>query len=462
MKKHLHFLFLLLFSTRLLSQDGSLDNSFNDSNIGINDGLVLGITLQPDKKILVSGRFNSYNGNIRNNIARLNPDGTLDSGFNPVSGSNQQIHISTVQPDGKILIGGYFDTYNGVSRNRIARLDVDGSLDTSFNPGNGANDIINNIVLLPDGKILIGGYFTSYNGISRNRIARLNADGSLDSNFNYSSGANNNIHDLILQPDGKILIVGDFMTFNDISMRYIARLNSDGTLDTSFTGNASNTITSILLQKDGKILIAGYFTTYNGVARNRVARLTSNGALDTEFDPGDGANGTIYSMASQSDGKILIGGDFTTYNNNTAIRLARLNSNGSIDNSFNVGTGTNSNILDIVLQSDNKILVGGAFSIYNSITKKSLIRLNNEPILSTTDFMRKNIFSYPNPVKDILYIENAFNNKVYIYNMIGNLVKEFEISNNKTNINLSSLEKGNYILISTNGKEQKTFKIIKQ
>lgn len=462
MKKYLHFIFLFLFFTKLLSQDGSLDSSFNNSNIGINDGLVLGITLQPDKKILVSGRFNSYNSNSRNNIARLNSNGTLDSSFNPLSGSDQQIHTSAVQPDGKILIGGYFTTYDGISRNRIARLNTDGSLDPTFNPGNGANDIVNSIILLSNGKILIGGYFTSYNGISRNRIARLNADGSLDSSFNYISGANSNIHNLTLQPDGKILIVGDFITFNDITTKSIARLNSDGTFDTSFIGNASNTITSIVLQKDGKILIAGYFTTYNGVTRNRIARLNSSGSLDTEFDPGNGANGTIYSMVSQSDDKILIGGDFTTYNNNTAVRLARLNSNGSIDNSFTIGTGTNSNILDIVLQSDNKILVGGAFSTYNGINKRSLIRLNNEPILSTADFMSKSIFSYPNPVKDVLYIENAINNKIYIYNMIGNLVKEFEITNNKTNINLSSLEKGNYILICINGEEQKTFKIIKQ
>ncbi|UQB68036.1 T9SS type A sorting domain-containing protein [Epilithonimonas zeae] len=461
MKKHLQFIFFFFISVKLLSQDGSLDNTFNATNVGI-DGLVLGITVQPDNKILVSGRFNFYNNISRNNIVRLNSDGNLDPSFNPSSGSDQQIHTSAVQPDGKILIGGYFSKFNGVSMNRIARLNIDGSLDTSFNPGNGANDIINSIIVLPDGKILIAGYFTTYNGISRNRIARLNTDGSLDASFNYVTGANSNIEDIILQTDGKILIAGDFSTFNNITARSIARLNYDGTLDTNFLGNGSSTISSIALQKDGKIIIGGYFTTYNGTSINRIARLNSNGTLDTSFNTGNGANGTVYCVIPQPDGKILVGGDFTAYNSSSLGSLIRLNTNGSLDSSFNVGTGTNSNILDITLQADNKILIGGGFTTFNSVEKNKLARLNNTPNLDIKDYTEKNVFSYPNPVTDILYIENAINNRAYIYNLAGDLIKIFDVENNKSNVNLGSLKDGNYILILYDGENKKTIKIIKK
>jgi uncharacterized delta-60 repeat protein len=97
----------------------------------------------------------------------------LDASFNPGTGADHWVNSIALQPDGKILIGGYFDTYNGTTRNRIARLNTDGSLDASFNPGTGANDGVRSIALQPDGKILIGGLFTAYNGTGRNRVARI-------------------------------------------------------------------------------------------------------------------------------------------------------------------------------------------------------------------------------------------------------------------------------------------------
>ncbi|EKE67204.1 delta-60 repeat domain-containing protein, partial [Oceanibaculum indicum] len=180
------------------------------------------------------------------------------------------------QPDGKILIGGRFTSYDGTTRNRIARLNTDGSLDTSFNPGSGADDNIYALVLQPDGKIMIGGNFTSYDGTARNRIARLNANGSLDTSFDPGSGAN-------------------------------------------------STVQTIMLQPDGKILFGGSFSRYDEMARMRFARLNANGSLDTSFDPGNGANNTVYSIAVQPDGKILIGGAFTSYDDKTRNRIARIN-----------------------------------------------------------------------------------------------------------------------------------------
>ncbi len=210
----------------VFASDGSLDTSFNPGSVA-NSG-VLSIASQPDGKILIGGWLTQYNGTTRNDIARLNSDGSLDTSFNPGSGVHGSISSIALQPDGKILIGGEFTQYNGTTRNNIARLNPDGSLDTSFNPGGGANGEVYSIALQPDGKILIGGWFFEYNGTSRNNIARLNPDGSLDTSFNPGSGTNISINSIALQPDGKILIGGGFTQYNGTPRNGIARLNSSG------------------------------------------------------------------------------------------------------------------------------------------------------------------------------------------------------------------------------------------
>ena len=146
-------------------------------------------------------------------------------------GLNSYILSIALQGDGKVLIGGWFTTYNGVSRNYIARLNADGSLDSSFNVGSGANGFVQSIASQGDGKVLIGGSFTTYNGVSRNYIARLNADGSLDSSFNVGSGANSAIRSIVLQGDGKVLIGGWFTTYNENARAFITRLTAVGQLE---------------------------------------------------------------------------------------------------------------------------------------------------------------------------------------------------------------------------------------
>ena len=177
-------------------------------------------------------------------------------------------------------MGGFFTSYNGITGNYIARLHSNGSFDTGFNiGGTGANNDIRNILIQSDGKILIGGTFTGYNGISANRVARLNSNGSLDTGFNVGgTGANNQIITLSLQTDGKILIGGVFTGYNGVSANKFARLNSNGSLDTGFvtTVGASSTVNTITLQPDGKILIGGAFTGYNSVVTNYIARVTTN------------------------------------------------------------------------------------------------------------------------------------------------------------------------------------------
>jgi uncharacterized delta-60 repeat protein len=364
--------------------DGTLDTTFNPGTGA--DAAVVSNTLQSDGKIIIVGNLTTYNGTSRNRIARLNTDGTLDTTFNPGTGANVQVISTTLQSDGKIIIGGNFTTYNGTSINRIARLNTDGTLDATFNPGTGASGAVRNITLQSDGKMIIGGDFTTYNGTSRNRIARLNTDGTLDTTFNPGTGANILVNSTTLQSDGKIIIGGDFTTYNGTSRNRIARLNTDGTLDTTFnpgTG-ASGSVGSVNLQSDGKIIIGGFFTTYNGTSRNRIARLNTDGTLDTTFNPGTGADNLIFFTALQSDGKIIIGGNFTTYNGTSRNRIARLNTDGTLDTTFNPTTGADNNITFITLQSDGKIIITGPFTAYNGVSRNRVARLSTLVPVDTT------------------------------------------------------------------------------
>ena len=193
-----------------------------------------------------------------------------------IVGTPRSVVAMTSQPDGKILIGGGFNSVLGVSRHNLVRLNVDGSLDTTFNPNPGGD--VRAITVQPDGKILIGGLFSDVGfGTGRNQIARLNADGLPDPVFNPS--ANGNVYSVALQPDGKVLLAGDFTTLRPngaataTTRNHIARVNPDGTLDTTFNPNANGTVSSIVIQPDGKILLGGSFTAIGATTRNRIARV---------------------------------------------------------------------------------------------------------------------------------------------------------------------------------------------
>ncbi|MBK8947532.1 MAG: delta-60 repeat domain-containing protein [Flavobacteriales bacterium] len=373
----------VLFCAVIAAQPGSIDHSFNATDIGFGhgDGARLAVhatVLQPDGKILIAGKFTTYNGTARNRIARLNVDGSLDTTFDPGTGSSGTVYCLAMQPDGKVLIGGYFSSYNGTLRNNIARINNDGSLDTTFDPGSGPNEVVRSITVQPDGKILIGGVFTSYDGTPTNYITRVNADGSLDTSFNIGTGADILITSIVLQPDGKILVGGWFNSFNGSPIDFFARLNADGTLDAGFDPGTgpSSTIWSIAVQADGRIVIVGDYANYNGVGRNRIARVNADGSLDTSFDPGAGANNDVETVALQADGKVLIGGWFTDYNGVGPDRLARLEADGDMDASFNPGAGPNATVWSIVVQPDGKSLVGDDFS-YDNLTGHNHVSRRN-------------------------------------------------------------------------------------
>ncbi|HQW07143.1 MAG: hypothetical protein IPL64_00780 [Flavobacteriales bacterium] len=409
-----------------LNADGSLDDSF-DTGTATNN-VVYATVLQADGRTIIAGAFSSYNGTARSRIARLNTDGSLDASFDPGVGPNNAVLCTAIQNDGKFFIGGNFTAINGTARNRLARLNMDGSLDTSFDPGTGAGNSVLATAIQADGKVIIGGNFTSINGTTCGRIARLNSDGSLDASFNTGQGATNSVTSITLQADGRIIIGGSFTNYNGTGRNNLVRLNADGSVDTSFdtgtttyfdvrtalvradgkiiiggnfsltrlnadgsldasfsTGTAQSTfVWSIAEQNDGRIIIGGNFANAGDLGRNRVARLHADGELDVSFNPGTGSNWYVLASAVQADGKILAGGMFTSFNGTGRNFLARLNADGTLDPTFDIGSGASWAVLSFALQADSKIIVGGAFSGYNGTAHSRIVRLNPDGSLDAS------------------------------------------------------------------------------
>jgi len=347
----------------------SLDATFNP---GANDE-VYAIAVQADGKILVGGAFTMLGGGgtgstTRNYIGRLNADGSLDTAFNP--GANGAVSALAIQSDGKILVGGYFTGLVGsfetgfFPRNHIGRLNVDGSLDTSFNPG--AFGAVVSFALQSDGKILVGG---------ESLFGRISPSGAWEASFDR--GPNGTVWAVALRSNGNAVFGGDFYYLDNwlTPCNRIAFLNADGSLNAYATGDGANDYVGALArQADGKILLGGLFTTLGfGVGlvgsapRNLIGRLNLNGSLDTSFNPSvTSTNGYdhVNSLAIQSDGKVIVGGYFSALGGGTGAArrdyLGRLNANGSLDTTFNPGIDGSVNTL--VLQADGSILVGGDFT----------------------------------------------------------------------------------------------------
>ena len=386
---------------------GVYDSSFNtsDNSISIEDqfnGTVNDIAIQADGKILAVGAFyhlyGASTGYLTRGLARINTDNTADIGFSNNIGNNFNSNTSTVavQADQKIVVGGTFTTFAGVTVNRIIRLNTDGSRDTTFttNTGTAFNGTVGNIAIQTDGKIVAVGAFTTFNGATVNRVVRLNSDGSIDTAFTTNTGTafSGSPSEVVIQSDGKILISGTFTTFNGVTIRNLVRLNTDGTRDTAFTTNlgtgfVGSTI-AIAVQSDGKILVGGGFTSLNGTSINRFVRLNSDGTRDTSFSTNIGtalsSGGTVEAIAVESDQKIVLTGSFRDFNGTTVNGIVRLNSNGTTDMSFasstgiGLGVGTATSFgRAILITPSSEILIGGQFLKLNGLTVSYFFKLNS-------------------------------------------------------------------------------------
>lgn len=369
-----------------LNANGSVDNTFNAGAAGANDYIV-SVKTTPNGKLIIAGGFSSYNGKSCYGITRLNADGSLDNTFKNESGADGIVKAFTVLPNGKIVLVGDFSTYNKVKRNKIARLNADGSLDNEFVIGAGADATVNSLVVQPDGKILVAGFFSTIDTIQRSKIARLNTDGSIDRTFNPLKGADLPIYAMQLLPSGKIVIGGDFINFNDVNRSRIARLNSDGSLDNDFqqgTG-ADYIVNNLLVLPSGALMIAGDFNQYDKNTRSKIARLNANGSVETRFNGVLGTDKPInFAVTSTVDKKLIIVGDFNSYNGKPVGKVARLNADGSLDDDFKTGTGANAAVQTATIQTDGKIILAGNFTKFNGIEVNKVVRLNMDGSIDYT------------------------------------------------------------------------------
>ncbi|MBI5546240.1 MAG: delta-60 repeat domain-containing protein, partial [Deltaproteobacteria bacterium] len=249
-------------------------------------------------------------------------------------GFNDAVSCVTIAPNRQRLVGGSFTTWGGKWLPHAARFAADGSLDSSFAAtGQGLNGTVTALAIDGSGRTVVGGGFASYNGTSRPHVARLNADGSLDSSFAPTgTGLDNNVSALAIDGSGRVVVGGRFTAYGGTPRPFIARLNADGSLDSSFAPTGSglnNRVEALAIDESGRIFVGGLFTAYSGTARPYFARLNADGSLDSSFAPaGSGLNGDVKALAIDGAGRIAVGGLFTAYSGTPRPFIARLNADG--------------------------------------------------------------------------------------------------------------------------------------
>jgi uncharacterized delta-60 repeat protein len=318
---------------------------------------------------------------LTKNVLGQGIDGRIDTTFQIGSGANSTVNCIIEQADKKIIVGGFFTIYDGPERNLIVRLNPDGSIDESFVPdqiGWGNNDGISSIMVANNGQILVGGYFTNANGFADSGLKLLNSDGSQATNW-YVNGK---VYCMAKQPDGKIILGGQCYSYGGTTVRRIFRINPDFSIDSTFntmTDGPNGGIYSIVIQPDGKILIGGNFNSFKGVSSNHIARLNYDASIDTSFHVGSGFDEIINTIVLQSNNKLVVSGRFTSYSGFPVNYLTRINPNGYIDTTFNSGgAGMNDRMAQLIINRNDQILVGGTsiFTSYNDNPVKHIVRLN--------------------------------------------------------------------------------------
>lgn len=397
--KQLIFYFCLCSSFFGWSQNpGDLDATFitgTSPNIGAN-GQVYATAVQSDGKIIIAGNFSQFNGTPRSRIARLNTNGTLDLTFDPGFGVplGQIIKAVAVDNSNNIYIGGDFTQYNGVAVNRIAKLNADGSLNSNFSGlyltnGGGSTPMVNCLVIQPNGNILIGGNFSIIGTTSpaanatRNCIARIFPSGAIDASFT-AVGAGAPVNAIALHSDGRIVVGGDFAFMNGVANNKVARLNADGTLDNTFSFTLTPVPTSIkavAVQSDNKVLVAGsYYNSSSGITQGYFRRLETNGTLDWTVNIAPDLE--LNAVAIDANGYIYMGGLAIGWGFGNRYYIGRMNPAGGMDATFGTGvpgTSLNGRVYCMALVGTSRIYVGGQFSSHSGITtgNSALLYTNN-------------------------------------------------------------------------------------
>lgn len=347
--------------TIVINDDGALSASsstyYKVNNFSNLDSVVISSGVDSLGNIYIFSEQGTRYGETTglNRLVKLNPDGTLNQGFTHGTGFNGGLQYLNsglhVNSDDTLFVWGYFTQYNGQTSNRIVKLNSDGTIDTSFNIGTGFNSAVNHVYVDElNSSLYCVGTFTSYNGNPRNRIVKLNFDGTIDNTFDIGTGFNG-IGGYISEIDGDIFVGGAFTTYRgNSSPRYVRINKADGSFDPSFVSQGNNGPGSTLdyiKEYNGKALIYGSFTTYGSQPLSRIGLLNLDGTIDTSFNVGKGIrrpidNDTpssaifIRNVFIDSDNTLLVTcqNPLQLYDDTWVGELIRLNSTGDIVNNY--------------------------------------------------------------------------------------------------------------------------------
>lgn len=357
--------------------DGDLDNSFAP-NVTLY-GQAAAIAIQPDNKTIVAGTFTLANNTSRTNLARFNADGTTDVTFDTGTGFNNVPSKIVVQADGKILVAGPFSTFNGNPVSGLIRLNSNGSIDGSFAP------VVTGVIgaeLEPGGKVLVFGNFTTINGSNTARLARLNSDGSVDAAFNpqISSGT---VQAAMQDVGGKYIVGGAFTGVDGFNRSNLVRLNANGSLDQTFNAAGVTTINDVRPAAGGKyVCISGAGSPTGLIRRN------NDGTADATFRTNaflGNSDPRLYAMLIQPDGTIILGGNFYSINGAPRNNIARFDANGNLDTLF-FPTGANTVVNTLARQANGDVIVGGQFSNFAGFSRSGIARITPGALVRVTPF----------------------------------------------------------------------------
>ena len=349
----------------------TVDTSF-DPGTGANVE-VRALAVQKDGKVVVGGRFTLFNDERHVGFVRLNKDGSVDR--TSTLQTDGVVWALALQPDEKILIAGDFSNVNGEKHATIARLNSDLTVDPTFDCGSRKQCDIRAILPTKD-KIFVGGPLMIFHDTKFDRIAQLDMSGNAISGV---ARANGNIWALAMQSNGQIIAGGEFNRVEHAGKRlHLVRLNADGEPDVKFAPNPNERVFALALQPDGKILVGGSFDRISGTQMRGIARLNPDGSIDKTFNPGSGADSSVQSVAVQTDGKILIGGTFREVDGSKHDCVARLNAIGTVDQSF-APQGLTVVVRAIAIAPDGNILIGGGFTNVDGVERRSIAELRPKP-----------------------------------------------------------------------------------
>ena len=320
-----------------------------------------------------------YNHGTYSNVigGRVLENGNIDETFLVQQGFNEFPRAILVNEDNSIYIGGRFTSYNGVTCNRLVKLHENGTIDTSFNIGTGFDSFVYDIAKVSDGLIVVGS-FLNFNGNARSGIVKLRFNGSIDPSFNVGTGLTgiDRGYSVCVLSDGRIMIGGLFSGYNGNASQGVVLIQSDGTYDPSFNpgfGPAGNT--NVIKQDfDGKIFLMGNFSQYNLVNRQGVCKIDTTGALDSSWNLPLNFGGGVASVSQQSNGKWIVSGSFTSWSGSSQNRIVRLNEDLTRDTTFNIGTGFQNATTSFVL-NNGSIICHGLFNNYNGGSQGRMVRL---------------------------------------------------------------------------------------